>query len=557
MNQRHAERTPSGTSFHRGDPDLGDLPHRVRPDPDGRYTVDVHVTPDGHARIGGHRYTPEEFADILRRNGDYDGRPIRLIGCDAGSNDFARRLARELDTEVLAPNKPAWTDSNGRVFSSDYEIGPDGKVRPKIPPNGEWDVHRPDGSTAGAGDHGFTPGTAGSDKDDLDADDARARGDDNGADDTDDTDTDTDAEDSGNPASGRTTSFDTDDWDEFELDEADPRFDERFVDFDRPGLGRSDAENPYHRPNETNGPPGKSPEETVMVEDAGRDHTPAGQHATPETIRRVPEYLERFLEGHPPKLRPHTEYPVVHTKDGHEVSRTRFYTDENGDIRWVELTPGTGPMPDGSGKKAPPNPDFDYPLLPETKYRVDNFNDPDKKWDFETDERGLTKYMTGEPEYRASNPMYRDEGGDYTAQGRAGEEGRQAYRNDPDHSDVHWAGGHFGANEAGGPPGYGNMHPQMRASNSGNNKDGWVASETWRTLERQLKKVDAMAGHDVELLQTASPRRGDGLAEEVTIRWRITEPGPDGESVTRVFERVFPVVPEKVYDDPSTVVRYA
>jgi len=130
VNAQYAESTDSGTSFHRGDQEIGDLAHRVQPDPDGRYTVDVHVTADGHARIGDRLYTPEEFAEILRRNADYDGRPIRLIGCDAASNDFAHRLSHELGTDVMAPTKHAWTDSHGRVFSSDYEIGPDGRMRP-------------------------------------------------------------------------------------------------------------------------------------------------------------------------------------------------------------------------------------------------------------------------------------------------------------------------------------------------------------------------------------------------------------------------------------------
>ena len=125
VNARHAESTPSGSSYHAGDPEMGDLPHRVRPDADGRYTVDVHVTPDGHARIGNRLYTPEEFADILRRNADYDGRPVRLIGCDASSNDFAHRLSRELDTEVMAPTKPAWTDSHGLTYPQvDFHDGP-------------------------------------------------------------------------------------------------------------------------------------------------------------------------------------------------------------------------------------------------------------------------------------------------------------------------------------------------------------------------------------------------------------------------------------------------
>lgn len=176
VNARHAESTPSGSSYHAGDPDMGDLPHRVQPDPDGRYTVDVHVTPDGHARIGDRLYTPEEFADILRRNGDYDGRPIRLIGCDAGSNDFAHRLSRELHTEVMAPTKPAWTDSHGRVFSSDYEIGPDGRMRPRIPPDGEWNTHHPDGTTHRAGDDGFAPDSHHGGQHDVDADSAQHRG---------------------------------------------------------------------------------------------------------------------------------------------------------------------------------------------------------------------------------------------------------------------------------------------------------------------------------------------------------------------------------------------
>ncbi len=176
VNHRHAEDTPAGSSYHRGDPELGDLPHRVQPDPDGRYTVDVHVTADGHARIGDRLYTPEEFADILRRNGNYDGRPIRLIGCDAASNDFAHRLSRDLDTEVMAPSKPAWTDSNGRVFSSDYEIGPDGRMRPRIPPDGEWSVHRPDGTSHHVGDDGFAPDGKHHDPHDIDADSAVDRG---------------------------------------------------------------------------------------------------------------------------------------------------------------------------------------------------------------------------------------------------------------------------------------------------------------------------------------------------------------------------------------------
>ncbi|KOX13535.1 hypothetical protein ADK67_44055 [Saccharothrix sp. NRRL B-16348] len=162
---RHGETTPAGISHHRGDLNLGDLPHRVPADP--RYfTADVHVTPDGRARIGDHTYTPEQYGDLLRRNG-WDGKtPIRLIGCDAASNNFADRLSRHTGADILAPTKPAWTDANGRVYTSDAEIGPDGSRQPKIPPNGEWHTHSPDGTTTRVGDDGYVPATRDADKTD-------------------------------------------------------------------------------------------------------------------------------------------------------------------------------------------------------------------------------------------------------------------------------------------------------------------------------------------------------------------------------------------------------
>ncbi|MGY6658278.1 hypothetical protein ACXIZN_39565 [Amycolatopsis sp. TRM77291] len=527
VNQRHSESTPAGSSYHRGDSDMGDLPHRVQPDPDGRYTVDVHVTPDGHARIGNRTYTPEEFADILRRNGDYDGRPIRLIGCDAGSNDFARRLSRELDTEVMAPSKPAWTDSNGRVFSSDYEIGPDGRPRPKIPPNGEWDVHSPDGTARRASDDGFTPDTSHADKQDVDADSARDRGD--GDDDT------------NNRADDDDDDFDISEWDEHEIPRDDPRFNERFVEYDRPGQdsrpGAHEPKDPYDRP----------PDSPQQIEVGRRkaDKTEPGDFSQPVPTK------PKVLDGH--DLKPYTEYHVVNRgKNGVIASETRFFTDANGDIKWVELTPGGGRTPDGTKLQA--NPDFNYPLLPNTKYRVDNFNDPSKKIDVETDSRGQTVRVTGQPEYTDSNKDFRDSGGKYTGQGRAGHEGQNAYKNDPDHKKVLWAGGHFVPTEAGGPPGYGNMHGQMASSNSGHSRDGWEPADTWRRQEEQLAAYHSPPERVVELLQFDAPRRADGLSEVDTYRWQITEIDPaSGQPVTRVYERKFINVPEKM--DPNATVR--
>ncbi|WP_169812678.1 WXG100-like domain-containing protein [Nocardia acidivorans] len=171
---REAERTDAGFSFHSDDPELADLARRVADDPD-YVTVDVHVTEDGNIRVGDRTYTPEEFGDLLRQLG-YDSKtPLRLIGCDAATNGVAARLAAHLDADVLAPTKSAWTDPRGRVYTSGAELDANGNRRPRIPPDGEWELVHPDGTKTRAGEDGFAPGTHEEDKHDVDPDNARER----------------------------------------------------------------------------------------------------------------------------------------------------------------------------------------------------------------------------------------------------------------------------------------------------------------------------------------------------------------------------------------------
>ncbi|WIX81962.1 hypothetical protein QRX50_14945 [Amycolatopsis carbonis] len=470
VNQHHSESTPAGSSYHRGDTDMGDLPHRVQPDPDGRYTVDVHVTSDGHARIGDRHYTPEEFADVLRHNADYDGRPIRLIGCDAGSNDFADRLSRELDTDVMAPTKPAWTDSNGRVFSSDYEIGPDGRMRPRIPPDGEWSVHHPDGTSHHAGQDGFAPESHHHDPHDVDADSAHARGDDaNGG---------VPEEEFDLPPATRTYNPDS------------PEFDRRFVDWDRPA--DSEFAGPRHRDGH---PDIDSPcdLDDVPARTSNADPDPDG---VPQTLLG-----ERPLAGH-------AEYHVSYENG----ASTRFYTDADGHITHVEATPGT----------ASPNhnPDLRYPLIPGAQYRVPNFHDPAKSWTFHIGENGKPDAMTGDPSFDGRNDTYRDT----NSQNRSGGEGKEAFTGHPEYGDkyekVRWAGGHLAANEMGGPGEYVNMHPQMAASNSGNYRDGWIHEASWRNQETALGKFANTEGQDIQNYQVAMHGDTNGVPESVTMRWQ-------------------------------------
>ncbi|MEU6261981.1 hypothetical protein [Saccharopolyspora shandongensis] len=160
-------RTDAGASGHT-DPNMQDLAHRV-PNDGKHFTVDAHMGPDGRIEIGGRRYSPDEFADVLRRSG-WDGQsPIRLLSCDSG--DFAADLAKKLDVDVAAPSGKAWSDGNGNVFSS--STAPDGG--PTWPPDGGWETHSPDGSKAPASDDAFHPSKHGEDPGDR-PEDAEARG---------------------------------------------------------------------------------------------------------------------------------------------------------------------------------------------------------------------------------------------------------------------------------------------------------------------------------------------------------------------------------------------
>ncbi|MFE3954959.1 ADP-ribosyltransferase [Nocardia sp. NPDC059091] len=169
-----ATETDAGVSFHPDDTALSDLAGLIPEDPH-HFTADVHIDKDGNAHINGKVYTPEEFGDLLRQSGWDGSKPIRLVGCDAGANGFAARLAAHLDVDVLALTKPAWSDTQGRLYTSTAESHPDGTRRPRIPPDGEWETHHPDGTKTRAADDGFAPGTHDEHKNDLDPVGARDR----------------------------------------------------------------------------------------------------------------------------------------------------------------------------------------------------------------------------------------------------------------------------------------------------------------------------------------------------------------------------------------------
>ncbi|MGW4351641.1 alpha/beta hydrolase [Nocardia sp. NPDC004582] len=166
------EKTPAGLSLH-DEPELRELARQVPEDP-RFFTIDAHLTERGTVLLDGREYTMEQLAARLNSLG-YDGRPIRLIGCDAASTEAAARLAKATGKPVLAPTKPAWTDHDGRVYSSTADVTPEGTRRPRIPPDGDWELVRPDGTKARVSSDGFVPGTREEDKYGLDPDSARDR----------------------------------------------------------------------------------------------------------------------------------------------------------------------------------------------------------------------------------------------------------------------------------------------------------------------------------------------------------------------------------------------
>ncbi|WP_396454083.1 ADP-ribosyltransferase [Actinomadura sp.] len=153
---RDSESTPAGRSFFGPDETaMRDLARRVAPDPD-TFVVDGHGDADG-LRVNGRRLSADDLAALIRSDPDWDGRRVMLLSCRTGEGDFAAQLAQRLGVPVVAPRGLAWSDSDGNVFASSGRTDADGRQRPTWPPDGGWDVHRPDGTVL-AGDDARPPG---------------------------------------------------------------------------------------------------------------------------------------------------------------------------------------------------------------------------------------------------------------------------------------------------------------------------------------------------------------------------------------------------------------
>ncbi|WP_067830130.1 ADP-ribosyltransferase [Nocardia inohanensis] len=161
-----ARPTEGGVSLHDPNDPVAALAAKVTPDPHF-FDIDGHLTKDGNLRIGDRLYTMDQLAEALPHLG-WDGKtPFRLIGCDAATSGAALHLARLTGADVLAGTDLVWTDPQGRVYTSSAEPGPNGTLRPRIPPNGTWEICRPDGTKFRVTEDGFAPGTPEKDRNGL------------------------------------------------------------------------------------------------------------------------------------------------------------------------------------------------------------------------------------------------------------------------------------------------------------------------------------------------------------------------------------------------------
>ncbi|WP_285693324.1 ADP-ribosyltransferase [Actinomadura sp. NBRC 104412] len=151
---RDSTSTLAGRAFYGpGEDGMRDLARRVPADP-RRFVVDAHGDPDG-VRVGGRRLSVDDVAALIRNDPNWNGREVMLLSCRTGEGDFAAELSRRLGVPVLAPHGLAWSDSDGNVFASSAERGPDGSPQPTWPPNGSWTAHHPNGTTTPAGHDGY------------------------------------------------------------------------------------------------------------------------------------------------------------------------------------------------------------------------------------------------------------------------------------------------------------------------------------------------------------------------------------------------------------------
>jgi hypothetical protein len=488
----HRQHTESGASYHT-EPNLQDLARRV-PDDGVHHSVDVHAFPDGKVRIGDHSLTADELADLIRRDPNWDGKPIRLLSCHSGDSGLAGKLANELGVPVTAPRGLAWTDSNGRVFASDMR--PDGG--PGWPPNGGWETHHPDGTKTPASDDGFHPSHHGEDPGER-PDDAAERG---------------EGQTPEHDAEGRQIRHIRRD------DELSPHRGERFGDeaqlepHSRYVVTDRDGNERGHFMTDENG----NVSEVQIPKEHALSPGPNDQFARDT---RVDQNGNRTST--PRHLEPDRKYTVFESGES-GVKRGEFHTDDNGKINEVHTD---------RGKKHDWNPDLRRPVLTDATIHVRDrpFGEPDSNsYTYRTDSQGRTVSAEGNLRLTGSDDDYRMG----TDQKETGHEGRDYY-NDRTQRTVYetsqWDGGHLFGTQFGGAGEYVNMVPMLRSLNQNR---GTSLADNFFKLETHLKE-QLEAGKQVSVRMVVEYDPTTEMPTQLVVDYKV-----DGVPQRETYENVPP-----------------
>jgi len=128
---------------------------RALPPFSGEYTVDMHGTPD-HVTFGSTSFDASQLSELVRADGKWNSRPVRLFSCRTGQGDrpIAQELANHLGVEVTAPTELVWSNHGGDFFVAPGTWRTIGETKVFVPgpqpAGGGWRTLGPE--PAGAGD---------------------------------------------------------------------------------------------------------------------------------------------------------------------------------------------------------------------------------------------------------------------------------------------------------------------------------------------------------------------------------------------------------------------
>jgi hypothetical protein len=209
--------------------------------------------------------------------------------------------------------------------------------------------------------------------------------------------------------------------------------------------------------------------------------------------------------------------------------RGRFYTDERGEIRFIDTH---------AGRKGDLNPELRKPRSHVT-YAVDVIEHPGHKYFYETDGSGRTTHAhgalqrlsddgDGDRKRTEINEDYRT-----SDQSASGSRGAATYRHMPEYPEGQWDGGHYFGTGFGGSGHHINLHTQLRMLNQ--NQTGGVPENNFYALEKLWRKLLKENRHVEVSFQVTYPSNGGNIPSAVEVTYWV-----DGKKQTVIDYRNVP-----------------